>query len=225
MTVLSALPVFVLGFLGLFGQILGFVGAAGYLGFEMPIAVAAYLTGESAVRMGSAWVGGEPMGSLVGVLLWELVATAFGRRGGTLGRRAVSGVPPRRVIGSEERLRDRFHLLEPFLSLLPERDQRHLIARFQFDALRWGRVSVGVLFVVGGLNFIASILDLAGSPAGAGDPARLIDLVWLVIGAGLCLEQVLRRAALARRDPRGSVLGALVMPLARPLLETATGRA
>jgi hypothetical protein len=225
MTVLSALPVFVVGFLGLFGQVLGFVGAGGYLGFEMPLAVAAYLTCESAVRIGSAWVGGEPMGSLVGVLLWEAVATVLGRRRGSVASWAVSGVPASRAIGSEERLRDRFHMLEPFLALLPEKDQRHLVARFQFDALRWGRVSVGVLFVVGGLNFVASILDLAGASAGVGDPARWIDLVWLVIGAGLCLEQFVRRAALARRDPRGSVLGALVMPLARPLLETPTGRA
>jgi len=225
MTIFSALPVFVIGFLGLFGQILGAAGAGGYLGFEMPVAVAAYLTGESAVRIGSAWVGGEPMGSLVGVLLWELVATAFGRRRGDVRRGAVSGAPPGRPVDSEERLRDRFQMLEPFLALLPERDQRHLVARFQFDALRWGRVSVGVLFVVGGLNFVASILDLLGGSTSAGDVSGVIDLVWLVIGAGLCLEQFLRRAALARRDPRGSVLGALVMPLARPLLEGSTGRA
>jgi len=62
MTVISALPVFVAGFLGLFGQLLGMVGARGYLGFEIPLIVAMYLTLESVVRIGSAWVGGQPMG-------------------------------------------------------------------------------------------------------------------------------------------------------------------
>jgi hypothetical protein len=222
MTVISALPVFAVGFLGLFGQVLGFVGASGYLGFDLPIAVAAYMAAESAVRVGSAWVGGEPMGSLAGVLLWETIATAFGRRKGTVANWAVSGVPTSRPVPREERLRDRFRMLEPFLSLLPERDQRSLVARFQFDALKWGRVSVAVLSVVGALNLAASAAGLAGGDTE--EINRAIDAVWLVAGALLCLEQLARRSALRRRDPRGSVLGALVLPLARPLLDAASGR-
>jgi hypothetical protein len=91
------------------------------------------------------------------------------------------------------------------------------VARFQFDALKWGRVSVAVLFVVGALNLAASAVGLAG--ADAQETTRAVDAVWLVAGALLCLEQIARRSALRKRDPRGSVLGALVAPFARPLID------
>lgn len=208
MTVISALPVFAVGFLGLFGQLLGFVGAAGFLGFELPLPLAAYLTAESALRIGSAWVGVEPMGSAAGVLLFRAAEIVAGRRLGP-----APAAAPGRAVGPEERLDDRFHMLEPFLALLPEADQRLLVRELEFDALRWGRVTVAVLLVVGALNVVASALSLASDLGGAA------DAVWLVAGVAICAEQVVRGSAISRKQPRGSVFGVFVRPFARPLLE------
>ena len=66
------------------------------------ICLAAYLTGESVVRIGSAWVGGEPMGSAVGVLLFltltftgllMLVVLAASLAGLWLDPRVITGAP------------------------------------------------------------------------------------------------------------------------------------
>ena len=66
MTVASALPLFVVGFLGMFGHILGMAG--GSLGWPawlaLPLPIAVYLFGEApALRLASAIAGREPMGS------------------------------------------------------------------------------------------------------------------------------------------------------------------
>ena len=59
---------------------------------------------------------------------------------------------------------------------------------------------------------MASLLNLAG---GAGGPA---DFVWLLIGGLVAAEQIVRLRRLSAGEPAGSVLGALIRPLARPLL-------
>ena len=61
---------------------------------------------------------------------------------------------------------------------------------------------------------IAADLRLMLSAGAAG----VSDVVWLVAGCGLVLEQVLRWEALSRGRPAGSVLGGAVRPLARKLL-------
>ncbi len=91
MTVVSALPLFVVGFLGLFRFMVGSAGGAlafpGWLAPSFPIA--AYLFGESALRLASAIAGGEPMGTLSAALVlavWRAAqqskteTTAAGRR-------------------------------------------------------------------------------------------------------------------------------------------------
>jgi hypothetical protein len=78
MTISSAVPLFVIGFLGMFRFLLTIVGgghgigAAGdwpdWLAPDLPVAL--YLLGESALRLGSAMAQGEPMGSLPVVLAY-----------------------------------------------------------------------------------------------------------------------------------------------------------
>ena len=76
MTISSAIPLFVIGFLGLFRTLLMVLGGAhgigaggdwpGWLAPDFPIAL--YLATESAFRLGSAVAQSEPMGSLPVVL-------------------------------------------------------------------------------------------------------------------------------------------------------------
>src|SRR5207253_10540081 len=47
------------------------------------------------------------------------------------------------------------------------------------------------------------------------------DFAWLLVGGYLCVEQIVRRRRFGQGHPAGSVLGALVRPLARSLLEPA----
>ena len=78
MTISSAIPLFVVGFLGLFRTLLMAIGGAhgvgaggdwpAWLAPDFPIAL--YLTSESAFRLGSAVAQSEPMGSLPVVLAW-----------------------------------------------------------------------------------------------------------------------------------------------------------
>jgi hypothetical protein len=166
-----------------------------------------YLVAESAVRIGSAWIGGRPMGSLAGVVVWRAVEAALGRKQPPA---AAPAVPLPAAAG--EAATDRYRILEPLLALLPAADQLEIEGRFGFDARRWGRVSVAVLLFVGAANVLASLLAFAGR---AGTAA---DAVWLAAGLAICAEQLVRRASLARGAPRGSILGAVVRPFAEPLL-------
>ena len=111
----------------------------------------------------------------------------------------------------EQSRRDRFAILEPMLSLLPAAAQRELAARYGFDPRRWGRITAGVLLAVGAANALASLAVLA---AGRGD---LWDATGLVVGGLLAGEQIRRLRLLRRHEPAGSVLGALIRPMAAPL--------
>jgi len=80
MTISSALPLFVVGFLGLFRNLLEVAG--GQLGWPTWVApsasIAMYLFVESALRLASAIAGGEPMGSLPFVLAYTAWKEARG---------------------------------------------------------------------------------------------------------------------------------------------------
>jgi len=80
MTISSALPLFVVGFLGLFRNLLEVAG--GQLGWPAWVAppgpIAMYLFAESALRLASTIAGGEPMGSLPFVLAYTAWKEARG---------------------------------------------------------------------------------------------------------------------------------------------------
>jgi hypothetical protein len=91
MTISSALPLFVVGFLGMFRNLLEVAG--GRLGWPAwvapPATIALYLFGESALRLASAIAGGEPMGSLPVVLAY----TAWKKARGESPEDAASAAP------------------------------------------------------------------------------------------------------------------------------------
>jgi hypothetical protein len=203
MTISSAAPLFVVGFLGVLNGFLG--GLGGDLGLPRWLApggpVGFYLLIESSLRLASAIAMGQPMGSLPVVLAWEAWSAV---RVEPEKRRA-----PRIPAESDA---DRFRMMEPFLALLTPEEQRGLEERFAFDPIRWGRIGAAILFLVCGSNaFAAAVNAAAGRATGA-------DAAWLLVGTPLALEQVLRWRRLREGRPAGSVLGALVRPLARRLL-------
>jgi len=74
MTIASALPLLVLGALGILAFLVtSFGGRAAFTGWPiLPVPLAILLFGESAIRLGVAFLQGEPAGSLAGVLLCAL---------------------------------------------------------------------------------------------------------------------------------------------------------
>jgi hypothetical protein len=208
MTVASALPLFVVGFLGIFDHILGMAG--GFLAWPAwlapPLPVAAYLFGESALRLASAIAGREPMGSFPVVVAHAAWKEA---RGESASGAADAAAPT--DAEREQARRDRFAILEPMLSLLPAASQRELETRYGFDPRRWGRITAGVLLAVGSLNALAALAVLT---AGRGDAW---DALGLAVGGLLAAEQIRRLRRLSRDEPAGSVLGALIRPMAAPL--------
>ena len=132
MTISSAAPLFVVGFLGVFEQFIG--GLGGGLGLPgwltPPFPLALYLVIESALRLGSAVAMGEPMGSLpvaVAYAAWVEARSAPVPR---------AGAPD--TTEDPHADRDRYRMLEPLLSLLSSGEQRVLETRFGFDTTRWG---------------------------------------------------------------------------------------
>jgi hypothetical protein len=211
MTIASAVPLFVIGSLGLVAFLVGNAGGAldlpGWIAPSLPIA--AYLFGESALRMASAIAGQEPMGSLAVVL--ALAAWRSLRRPSEA--RPVGGSSETAADAHDEQgLQDRFKVLEPVLAFLSVGEQESLAGRFGFDAVRWGRITASVLLAASVLNTLVSLAAF-----GAGD-GFLRSVLWLLPVGYLAVEQVRRLKDLARGEPAGSILGRLVRPFARPLL-------
>ncbi|MET0619797.1 MAG: hypothetical protein ABW056_05935 [Thermoanaerobaculia bacterium] len=96
MTISSALPLFVVGFLGLFRNLLEVAG--GQLGWPAwvapPAPIALYLFVESALRLASAIAGGEPMGSLPFVLAYTAWKEARGESPERSAATAPAGASP-----------------------------------------------------------------------------------------------------------------------------------
>lgn len=109
-------------------------------------------------------------------------------------------------------------MMEPLLALLTPEEQELLERRFDFDALKWGRFSVLALLAISTLNLIASLANFAGGAD------TLWDVLWLLAGGFLLLEQIGRRGRIAQGRPAGSILGAFVRPLAGDLLSTTAKR-
>src|SRR5262249_51632212 len=219
MTIASALPLFILGFVSFFFSLAAAYGAgysgAGASGLDnaarsipsiLPVPLAAYLAAESFIRLGGCFILGRPFGSIPGALLYE--AWRIAMRLPPPATLSVRGAPA----PPERAAEDRFRMLEAFLGLLSAREQDILEERYGMETLRSTRITAIVLLGVGGLNVIASVANLA---AGIGKSG---DLAWLAAGALLTIEQAARLREVARGRPAGSVLGALVRPLARDLL-------
>ena len=218
MTVVSALPLFALGFVsvlftlaaaygaGLSGSVSGLENVERSIPRLLPVPLAVYLVVESAIRLGVAFLQRRAVGSVPGNLLYEIWRIA--RRRPPVSLASFRSLPPT----PERALLDRFRMLEPLLALLSPVEQEVLQRRFGMEALRWGRVTAGLLLAVGGLNVLASLAKLSAGVGSFG------DVVWLLVGAAVSAEQIARLREISRGRPAGSVLGALVRPLARNLL-------
>jgi hypothetical protein len=221
MTLVSAMPLLVIGVISLlaflakaYGGMLLPAGADRGATEELfrgwpivPFPLALYLFLESGARCAVAYGQVRPMGSLPGVLLYEIWAILRGRR--------RNERPPAQITvdpAAEHALEDRFRMLEALLALLTPEEQELLERRFGFDPLKWGRITLIVLLAIGGLNLLASVANFVGGAETFG------DVLWLLAGGYLFLEQLSRRRRLAQGHPAGSILGALVRPLARGLL-------
>ena len=210
MTVVSALPFFVLGLVGVISFTTGGLGAEPFAPRWLgnPV-VAGYFVVESVIRMASALIHGEPMGSLFGLLGYGVWTLAGGQPAAAPVSRALPASP------AERALQDRYTMIEPLLALLSPQEQQQLELRFAFDPFRWGRRTSAIILWVAGANVFISILTFLNRTD------VFLDFAALVVGGSFVLEQISRRRRMAAGHPAGSVLGALVRPLARPLLEAA----
>jgi hypothetical protein len=214
MTVVSAVPWLIVGATGGLSAMAETFGAPPLFAWVPGPFVSAYLVFESGLRIFQASIQGQPMGSLAGVLLFRLAHVFLPATGPAAPEKAAgqsfrsAASPP----DPESEILDRFRIGEPLWALLPAGEQEKLRHRFGFEAVRWGRVTAATLFLVGAANALASTVSVA---AGRADVS---DVAWLAAGLFLCAEQVARWRALRNGRPRGSVLGWIVRPLARPLL-------
>jgi hypothetical protein len=210
MTLISALPVFLLGLVGAISVATGSVGAEPFAPrwLSNP-AVAVYFIVESVIRMASALMNGEPMGSLFGLLAYGGWTLASGQPAPATVSRALPASPPDRALG------DRYTMIEPLLALLSPQEQQQLELQFGFDPFKWGRRTSAIILWVAGANVVISILTFLNRTD------VFLDFAALVVGGFFVLEQMSRRRRMAAGQPAGSILGSLVRPLARPLLEAA----
>jgi hypothetical protein len=211
MTVASALPLFVLGFAVVFASRIGALTGSPFVPewmLEQP-ALFTYLALESAVRLYSALAMSEPMGSVAG---WSVYTATQEMRKPA---KSQASPPATSMAPRERALRDRYTMLEPLLALLPESDQENLERHFAFDPLRWGRLSANLILFVAGANVLISVFAFLSRTD------RFLDFAALLIGGYFIREQMARRRRLRGGKPAASVLGFLVFPLARPLLEAA----
>jgi hypothetical protein len=194
--------------IGVVGWLLGMAAALGGsfareggapLIARLPLPLCVLLILDASVRLASAFVMERAMGTIVTELPYALL-----RR-----KREPGAVEPT----SATLRRDRYHMLE---AVLPEAEQIRLRRDYGFDPILWGTRTAALLGIVGGVNAALAVVNAA---VGA---ATLADLLWLLAGGALALEQVARRRRLRLGRPAGSVLGALVRPFARPLFETPT---
>lgn len=210
MTVVSALPLFGLGLVGAISVATSSLGAEHFAPrwLSNPL-VSVYLVVESVIRLASALVNGEPMGSLFGLVGYGAWTLTGGQPAAAPVSRALPASPTDRA------LQDRYTMLEPLLALLTPQEQQQLELRFAFDPFRWGRRTSAIILWVAGANVFISILTFLNRTD------VFLDFAALVVGGFFVLEQISRRQRMAAGHPAGSVLGALVRPLARPLLEAA----
>jgi hypothetical protein len=208
----SALPLWILGWLSLILLMASAVGGAGSP--PTPILVfGVYLLAESTARLVVCFLQGRPIGTLGGTLLYEV----WRRLGHAKALAAGRPVPKEEKavwdvkVAAERSALDRFAMLEPLAGLLPVDDQIRLARRFGFDGIRWGRIGAIFLLVMFGPLAATSVL-------GAIAVFEPSDLWKVPLFGGVAAEQVLRLKKLASGHLAPSVFGLFVRPLARPLL-------
>ena len=163
---------------------------------------------------GDRLLQGRGIGTVAGTVLyeiWRLAWRGFDRAGARgASRRSRSSRWSPRTPG--KRTLDRFHLLEPALSFLEAGEQAFLAERFGFDGLKWGRISAIFLLVAVGPFAVSALLGFLLVPQTSdlfSSPSRVVSRSSRSCGS----------ARWPRRRPAPSILGVLVRPAARRLLD------
>ena len=211
MSLASALPLWILGWISLILLLASSIGGAGSL--PTPVLVfGVYLLAESTARLVVCFLQGRPIGTLLGTLLYEGWRQLGRARARTEGRPAPKEKAVWNVEAEAEiEALDRYAMLEPLAGLLPVDDQVRLAERFGFDGIRWGRIGAIFLLVMFAPLAATSVL-------GAVVVFEPSDVWKILIFGGVALEQAVRLRRLAAGRLAASVLGVLVRPFARPLL-------
>jgi hypothetical protein len=101
----------------------------------------------------------------------------------------------------------------PVWGLLSRNDQVRLEELYDFDALKFTKVTIAILGLFGAINLIICITKIAVHVAGRVD-------AWIVLPAlFLTLESALRWSEVRKGEPAGSALGILIRPFATTLLQ------
>ncbi len=201
-TVVSAIPMLAIGaFCTVSLFVLRF--APGALVIPVPLLLfGVYLFGESVLRLGMA-AARQPTGSLLGSLVYLCIPRKHKPK---QKKRLAFEVP------SDVEQSDAYQVREPFLALLPAKDQQRLTERFGFDSVRWGRRTALTLLAVSGIGFATAALAVGGGVRTFSNYASLL------VALAVAVEQITRLISLSRGRPAGSVLGIVVRPLVRRLL-------
>jgi len=101
----------------------------------------------------------------------------------------------------------------PAWGLLSKEDQLRLEELYDFDALKFTKVTIAVVGMFAAINLVLCVLNIATHVAGPAD-------AWIFLPALLLtLESVLRWSEVRKGEPAGSVLGILTRPFAGKLLQ------
>lgn len=181
------------------------------------LAIAFLLFGECVIRFLIVMKTSSPCGSVLGLVAYEIWRMTT-RTGAEFEKRAtVRAVEKLRTSSTTApdaatSERDAYELREPFLALLSAREQTQLRATYGFDPRKHGMRTAVVIGVFSALGVHSSVVRIAG---GTGAFSTWSSLVVAII---LLAEQVRRLTIVHFGAPAGSILGALVRPWCRKVL-------
>src|SRR5688572_19787084 len=171
------------------------------------VLLAGYLLFESGIRFFVAMTQNRPLGSLAGFLGYTAFYLVSPNRKNLIRPvEEASKTSPMSEVPEDVALQDRFQLLEPLLTLLRPAEQHRLAERFGFDYRTMATTVAAVILAFGVLGVVTAVVSLQ-------EGVRLSPTLSFLVSAGLSIEQIVRLRSL-QEGPAGSVLGALVRPLA-----------
>lgn len=183
---------------------------------ETPLpAFVLFLTGyvfiESAIRLNIVLSQSRPIGSAAGYVAYAIFyALAPNRR--SLPPLVETSKPSVVLeIDPDVEAHDAFRVREALLTLLTPAEQQRAAQRYGYD---YRKTAPGTAWLI----LIASTIGSVSSWITFQESGRISSLVALVVAAALVVEQVIRLHAF-RTGPAGSILGTLVRPLARKVVQ------
>lgn len=185
-------------------------------GGEVPgwaFVVGGFLLLETLIRFFILMSQGRPVGSVLGFIGYTLFWLIAPNRSKLVspfeapkGERLFVMEQPEHVV-----IADKLTLWSPLLTLLTPDEQRKLTATCGYDYRLYG-MKVAVFILVFALIGVGSSIGVLNSTP------RVSAFVSLAVALVLAIEQILRISTM-RRAPAGSILGFLVRPFMRDLLE------